>query len=174
MSVSGVLTQGRGGRLVLANTEELHGKIDDLTSRNRELEKALRALQANITSEPHPLLQSDTIRVPLQPDSSPSQSASSSSKSPTASSAPAPPESMDVDEEGEHLKLDAFGKYICLFILQCSTDIFQGTLSVREGGEMCYFGRTAQPDVCHCPLPWSTHCSDSLSPVLVPDPCKYL
>ncbi|KAF9055649.1 fungal-specific transcription factor domain-containing protein [Panaeolus papilionaceus] len=142
----GVLTQGRGGRLVLANTEELHGKIDDLTSRNRELEKALRALQANITSEPHPLLQSDTIRVPLQPDSSPSQSASSSSKSPTASSAPAPPEPMDVEEE-EHVKLDAFG-----------------TLTVREGREMSYFGRTAQPEfLIPTGDPWSQPSSRIIS-----------
>ncbi|PPR06258.1 hypothetical protein CVT24_000929 [Panaeolus cyanescens] len=130
MGALGVLAQGRGGRLVLANTEELHEQIDSLSTRNRELEKALRALQANMSSDPHPLLQSDTIRLTLQPDSSPSQSASSSSKSPTASSGPAPADPMDIEEEEEeHTRVDAYG-----------------TVFLQAGGESYHFGRTAQPE----------------------------
>ena len=44
-------------RMVLANTEQLHERIEQLCARIRELETGLRTVQASVSSEPHPLLQ---------------------------------------------------------------------------------------------------------------------
>ncbi|KAF8899388.1 fungal-specific transcription factor domain-containing protein [Infundibulicybe gibba] len=52
----GSLTTGKGNRMVLANTEELHDRIESLSTRIRELEDALRTLQESVSSSPHPLL----------------------------------------------------------------------------------------------------------------------
>ncbi|KAL0961371.1 hypothetical protein HGRIS_006327 [Hohenbuehelia grisea] len=41
---------------ILANTEQLHSKIIEMSDRIRHLEEALEALQATCSSEPHPLL----------------------------------------------------------------------------------------------------------------------
>ena len=54
---TGVLTPGKGNRLVLASTEELHDRIDSMSSRMRQLESALRDLQSSVSTEKHPLLQ---------------------------------------------------------------------------------------------------------------------
>jgi hypothetical protein len=53
---------------VLASTQELHEKITELCSRVRDLEDALRTAHAKNSSEPHPLLSDDLMRVkaPLQ------------------------------------------------------------------------------------------------------------
>lgn len=112
--ILGVLTPGKGNRLILANTEELHHQIDLLRSRNRELENALQLMQENVSDQPHPLLRTDTLRIPtLHHDSSSAgPSTSSSSKSPTASrispitDPPAPTEST---LEEDHHTIDAFG-----------------------------------------------------------------
>ena len=48
--------------MVLAGTQELHERIDDLCSRIRELEDALRDLQGQHSDEPHPLLRTDVLR----------------------------------------------------------------------------------------------------------------
>jgi hypothetical protein len=45
--------------LILANTEELHEKIEQLSSRVRDLEGALRSLQPT-----HPLLQNEVSVAP--------------------------------------------------------------------------------------------------------------
>ncbi|TFY69076.1 hypothetical protein EVG20_g3306 [Dentipellis fragilis] len=52
----GSLTTGKGSRFILANTEQLHDKIDRLTDRITQLESALESLQSQISAEPHPLL----------------------------------------------------------------------------------------------------------------------
>ncbi|KAK2462887.1 hypothetical protein APHAL10511_005085 [Amanita phalloides] len=80
----GVLTPGRGNRLVLANTEELHDQIDTMSSRIRQLERALRDLQSSVSVEPHPLLQSDLL-LP-----------SSSKPTPTPPPPPPPPPQVPV------------------------------------------------------------------------------
>ena len=112
--ILGVLTPGKGNRLVLANTEELHHQIDQLRSRNRELENALRQMQENVSDQPHPLLRTDTLRIPsLHHDSSSAgPSTSSSSKSPTTSRISPithPPGPTDSTVEGDHHTIDAFG-----------------------------------------------------------------
>lgn len=43
-------------RLILSSTGDLHGKIDQLTERIRELEEALAALQVSCTFTPTPRL----------------------------------------------------------------------------------------------------------------------
>ena len=49
--------------MVLANTEELHEKIDRLCSRVRELEDALRTLQSTVSDQTHPLLREDLLNI---------------------------------------------------------------------------------------------------------------
>ncbi|KAG5638504.1 hypothetical protein H0H81_012309 [Sphagnurus paluster] len=55
------LTPGKGNRLILANTEELHERIEDLCARNKQLETALSALQQSVSDQPHPLLQNGSL-----------------------------------------------------------------------------------------------------------------
>ena len=108
----GVLTPGKGNRLVLANTEELHDQIDQLRARNRELENALRLMQENVSDQPHPLLRTDVLRIPgLHHGSSSGPSTSSSSKSPTASRVSPITHStpMEVTLEEDHHNIDASG-----------------------------------------------------------------
>jgi hypothetical protein len=59
-------------RIVIANTEVLHDKINQLANRVRQLEDALAAAHAMNTLEPHPLLQGDllSIKNPLELDKS--------------------------------------------------------------------------------------------------------
>jgi hypothetical protein len=55
-------------RFVLASTQELHEKITELCSRVRDLEDALKTAHALNSSEPHPLLSDEFMRIkaPLQ------------------------------------------------------------------------------------------------------------
>lgn len=55
-------------RFVLASTQELHEKITELCSRVRDLEDGLRTSHSQNSSEPHPLLSEELLRVkaPLQ------------------------------------------------------------------------------------------------------------
>jgi len=61
--------------LVLANTEELHNKIEVMSARIRELEEALGQMHSEKSDLPHPLL-ADSITVishdnPESPSSNP-------------------------------------------------------------------------------------------------------
>ncbi|GLB43428.1 putative fungal specific transcription factor [Lyophyllum shimeji] len=59
----GSLTTGKGNRFVLANTESLHEKINQLSNRVRQLEDALaqsHALHSNFT---HPLLTQELLQI---------------------------------------------------------------------------------------------------------------
>uniref|UniRef100_A0A8H7Y991 Xylanolytic transcriptional activator regulatory domain-containing protein n=1 Tax=Psilocybe cubensis TaxID=181762 RepID=A0A8H7Y991_PSICU len=130
-----VLQPGKGGRLYLADTEELYNRIEDISSRNRELEAALRKLQETVSPEqPHPLLATNVLRLNTQQGTPSEPSTSSSSKSPSTSRiSPTthPPETdlpgMKVDEE-QHV-VDAFG-----------------TLAVNRLGESSFLGRSARPE----------------------------
>ncbi|KAI0255791.1 fungal-specific transcription factor domain-containing protein [Lactifluus subvellereus] len=64
----GSLTTGQGNRFVLASTQELHEKITELCSRVRDLEDGLRTSHSQNSSEPHPLLSEELLRIkaPLQ------------------------------------------------------------------------------------------------------------
>ncbi|KAG1749298.1 hypothetical protein EDB19DRAFT_1681874 [Suillus lakei] len=59
----GALTSGKGSRFILANTEQLHAKIIQMSDRIRQLEDALETVQAKSSSDPHPLLHQDSLRI---------------------------------------------------------------------------------------------------------------
>ena len=54
------LSLGSQSRFILSNTEQLHGEIQSLRGRVKELEAALADLQAQVSTDPHPLLK-DTL-----------------------------------------------------------------------------------------------------------------
>jgi hypothetical protein len=60
---SGVLVSGKGTRFILANTEQLHTKIHDMSDRIRHLEEALESLQSQCSPEPHPLLRPEFLGI---------------------------------------------------------------------------------------------------------------
>jgi hypothetical protein len=62
------LTTGQGNRFVLASTTELHEKISELSNRVRELEDGLRVSHTQLSTDPHPLLTEELLRIkaPLQ------------------------------------------------------------------------------------------------------------
>jgi len=66
----GSLTTGKGNRFVLANTEALHEKIEQLSHRVRSLEDALSVAHKAIASDRHPLLSDELMRIknPLERD----------------------------------------------------------------------------------------------------------
>ncbi|TFK23393.1 hypothetical protein FA15DRAFT_670507 [Coprinopsis marcescibilis] len=59
----GALTSGRGSRFILANTEQLHEKISQLGDRVRQLEDALQSVQSQVSSQPHPLLVPELLKI---------------------------------------------------------------------------------------------------------------
>ncbi|KAF9523895.1 fungal-specific transcription factor domain-containing protein [Crepidotus variabilis] len=61
----GVLVSGKGTRFILANTEQLHGKIQEMSDRIRHLEEALQSLHSQVSSNegPHPLLRADFLGI---------------------------------------------------------------------------------------------------------------
>ncbi|KAF4577394.1 hypothetical protein EYR36_005382 [Pleurotus pulmonarius] len=59
----GTLTSGRGSRFILANTEQLHEKINQLCDRVKLLEEALEVLQARSSPDTHPLLAPELLRI---------------------------------------------------------------------------------------------------------------
>ncbi|KAF8582754.1 hypothetical protein K439DRAFT_1618030 [Ramaria rubella] len=65
-----ICPQGRmiskGSQFVLANTEQLHDKIDALIGRVRQLENALEASHSHNSCDPHPLLR-DELRIIATP-----------------------------------------------------------------------------------------------------------
>ncbi|KAH9479629.1 putative transcriptional regulatory protein C1F7.11c [Psilocybe cubensis] len=109
----GSLTTGQGNRFVLASTQELHEKISELATRVRELEDALRASHSHLSTEPHPLLSEELLKIkaPLQRDIN--------SIKPSAA--------VTVKEEEQNPDVvDAFG-----------------SLSIALSGKTKYFGQTA-------------------------------
>ncbi|KAG6889813.1 hypothetical protein C0992_003928 [Termitomyces sp. T32_za158] len=57
----GVLVSGKGTRFILANTEQLHAKIHEMSERIRNLEEALEQCRCTPTS--HPLLTSELLTI---------------------------------------------------------------------------------------------------------------
>ena len=100
-------------RFVLASTQELHEKISELATRVRELEDALRSSHSHLTSEQHPLLTEELLKIkaPLQRDISHTKS----------------PSSVVIKEEETNPDIiDSFG-----------------SLSISLTGRTKYFGQTA-------------------------------
>lgn len=122
----GCLTTGQGNRFVLASTTELHEKINQLGNRVRQLEDALRASHSQLSTETHPLLVDDLLRIkaPLQREPPSSANASLNSTSMPL------PDNMPKEEEEEATNnpiiVDAFG-----------------SLSISVSGGVKYYGHIA-------------------------------
>ncbi|KAJ3761423.1 hypothetical protein EV360DRAFT_37822, partial [Lentinula raphanica] len=114
---NGVLITGQGTRFVLADTEKLHAKIEQMSDRIRSLEDALSILHASTGSqEPHPLLQRDLMNI----------------KSGLDLHAAVQPDGNKVKEEEleDSQYIDAFG-----------------TLAIRDDGASTFYGRSAGSEV---------------------------
>ncbi|TFK69541.1 hypothetical protein BDN72DRAFT_767830 [Pluteus cervinus] len=70
---------------ILANTEQLHDKILQLGDRVRQLEDALEVMQAGSSSQPHPLLAPELLRIKTSQDL---YTASANAQSPTRTHTP--------------------------------------------------------------------------------------
>ncbi|KAH8827237.1 fungal-specific transcription factor domain-containing protein [Flagelloscypha sp. PMI_526] len=140
----GTLATGRGNRLVLANTKELHDEIDTLRRRVRELEDGLRAMQESVSLNTHPLLSPELLQIkngssgnssrqvpPVtgRAGSSPSriEQGSSPASNGQSSSSSDPPPSPTAAEE--HDFIDSFG-----------------TLSIGAHGEFTFLGKSARSE----------------------------
>ena len=58
----------RCARFILADTEQLHRKISEMSERIRQLEDALAIFQAGISHERHPLLRDDLLSANTEHD----------------------------------------------------------------------------------------------------------
>ncbi|KAJ7239764.1 fungal-specific transcription factor domain-containing protein [Mycena haematopus] len=117
-------------RLVLANTEELHHRIESLVARIRALEDALRTLHETVSDDPHPLLRNDLLHLKAIPWSAQSGSeGSSSSDSRNSASTLASEENPGNSRTEEENLVDAFG-----------------TLTIGPGGESSFLGQTARSE----------------------------
>ncbi|KAJ7631664.1 fungal-specific transcription factor domain-containing protein [Mycena polygramma] len=124
----GHLTSGKGNRLVLANTEELHNRIEHLCSRIRDLEDALRILQEAVSDRPHPLLRTDLLHIKSAPSpEGPSSSGGSRNSSSTLASDEIPNSAQSRTEDENFI--DAFG-----------------TLTIGLNGESSFLGQTARSE----------------------------
>ncbi|KAJ6541643.1 fungal-specific transcription factor domain-containing protein [Mycena capillaripes] len=128
----GQLTSGKGNRLVLANTEDLHDRIEHLCARIRDLEDALRTLQEAVSDRPHPLLRTDLLHIktlPSQPTpEGPSSSSSGSRNSSSTLASDEIPDPTQPRTEEENF-IDAFG-----------------TLTIGMHGEASFLGQTARSE----------------------------
>ncbi|KAG6871938.1 hypothetical protein C0995_014720 [Termitomyces sp. Mi166 len=116
---SGSLTPGKGKRLVLANTEELHDRIETLSLRIRDLETALQTAHQSVPDQLHPgpLLQKDVLQ-PIFPHNANPLAVTTSNTTNNSSTASAPlqqplnhlqPHPTEADEENF---IGAFGRHI--------------------------------------------------------------
>ena len=116
-------------RFILADTDRLHRKIEEMSDRIRSLEDALAILQSSITRETHPLLRRDLLDIKsgLQ-----LHSALHSHPNPDTGEPQTP---QQIDEESAHI--DSFG-----------------TLAVRDDGVATFYGRSAGSEVSEEDLPF--------------------
>ncbi|KAJ4001992.1 fungal-specific transcription factor domain-containing protein, partial [Lentinula boryana] len=118
----GILEAGAGTRFILASTDLLHSKISLMSSRIRALEDALAIFQASVSSERHPLLEDELLKIKFGSEvknSEESEILGTEGHMITGSITTA-------NQSADATTLDAFG-----------------TLTLGEEGEMKYFGRSA-------------------------------
>lgn len=134
----GSLTSGKGNRLILANTEQLHERIEHLCSRIRDLENALKTMQSTVSSEPHPLLRPDLLQLKSPQSTLPTQNGSagpSAVNGPTSTSANSQSICLGFSAEPQQARSDDEN-----FI-----DAF-GTLTIGRHGESSFLGKTARSE----------------------------
>ncbi|KAF8888044.1 fungal-specific transcription factor domain-containing protein [Infundibulicybe gibba] len=73
----GILSAGQGTRFILADTEQLHRKIAEMSHRIRQLEDALAILQSTVSGDRHPLLEDDLLKIKFGAEALTSQHSSS-------------------------------------------------------------------------------------------------
>ncbi|KZT27790.1 hypothetical protein NEOLEDRAFT_1059869 [Neolentinus lepideus HHB14362 ss-1] len=115
----GSLTTGQGNRFVLASTQELHEKISELSLRVRELEDGLRVSHSKTTSEQHPLLSDELLKIKAPLQREPSGQRNSATGGPGGLNG-------IKEEESKPDVVDAIG-----------------SLSISDSGRTKYFGHTA-------------------------------
>jgi hypothetical protein len=113
---------------VLANTETLHDKISQLSTRARELEDALATAQFMFTKEPHPLLREDlrSIKNPLERERDPDIG----------------PASKDEDTDEVLDAIDSLYVYFSFVFLSYGNVIFKYSC-ITKRGRSAFFGHTA-------------------------------
>ncbi|KAF9819342.1 hypothetical protein IEO21_02230 [Rhodonia placenta] len=65
---NGSLSAGQGTRFILADTEQLHRKISEMSERIRQLEDVVALFQAGISNERHPLLRDELLTIKFGPE----------------------------------------------------------------------------------------------------------
>ncbi|KAG7451871.1 uncharacterized protein BT62DRAFT_959771 [Guyanagaster necrorhizus] len=134
----GSLTSGKGNRLILANTEQLHERIEHLCSRIRDLENALKMIQATVSPEPHPLLRADLLQLKSPQSTLPTQNGlagPSVTIGPTSTSVNSQSTYLGFSTEPQQVRsedenfIDAFG-----------------TLTIGRQGESSFLGKTARSE----------------------------
>lgn len=55
-------------RFILADTEQLHRKISEMSERIRQLEDTVAIFQAGVSNERHPLLRDDLLTIKFGPE----------------------------------------------------------------------------------------------------------
>ncbi|KAF9263295.1 hypothetical protein L218DRAFT_1077293 [Marasmius fiardii PR-910] len=64
---TGTLTNAPGKRMVVSDTTMLHKKIEEMGQRIRQLEDALAIIQVSVSSERHPLLEEEYLKIKFPP-----------------------------------------------------------------------------------------------------------
>ncbi|KAK0209213.1 fungal-specific transcription factor domain-containing protein [Desarmillaria ectypa] len=151
------------GRLILANTEQLHERIEHLCSRIRDLENALKTLQSTVSSEPHPLLRPDLLQLKSPQSTLPAQNASASpstTNGPTSTSVNSQPICLGFSTEPQQVRSDDEN-----FI-----DAF-GTLTIGGHGESSFLGKTARSEALSKPQSTSTLVLPRVSKRIIESTC---
>ncbi|KAI0924355.1 hypothetical protein AcV7_003079 [Taiwanofungus camphoratus] len=65
---NGSLSAGQGTRFILADTEQLHRKISEMSERIRQLEDTVGIFQAGVSNERHPLLRDELLAIKFGPE----------------------------------------------------------------------------------------------------------
>ncbi|KAJ7594208.1 fungal-specific transcription factor domain-containing protein [Mycena floridula] len=120
---NGSLVTGQGTRFVLASSEELHKKIARMSDRIRALEDALSLLQSTTSSEPHPLLDRELLKI--------------KSSLELHAAVDNPETNTEIPEEEETQYIDAFGT---LAIREDGASTFYGR---SAGSESLLIGESA-------------------------------
>ncbi|KAF9524395.1 fungal-specific transcription factor domain-containing protein [Crepidotus variabilis] len=114
----GILAAGQGTRFILADTEQLHTKIYEMSNRIRQLEDSLAILQSTVSDQRHPLLTDELLKIKFG-------SEVFNGRRPSGASRREPSEDAETASVTSK-NIDALG-----------------TLTLGSSGEVHYFGRSA-------------------------------
>ena len=117
-------------RFVLADTEKLHQKISEMSDRIRQLEDALAIFQSSVSSEPHPLLSRDLMKIKSSIELHAAIEEESKAQNGGIIRSKVDGETSRAGEEEGETVIDAFG-----------------TLAIRDDGAATFYGRSAGSEV---------------------------